>query len=234
MAACQKSEERSCFKTTGEESELVVSIDEMSDSILLFDNLIYTIVPSEERKIVLQGGRNLLPHIGLEVNEGKWTIQNNNKCNFIRSFKHKISATIYLPKLSYIYYEGSASLTINDTLHADNLEVRIRDGAGSVNLMLQANRVDCVVTYGFADFSLAGKVNLANLTCQTNSTCDTRNLEVNDRLTVSSLTQGNMLVNADQAKLTARIFRDGNIFYTGVPSELNVQKEGQGVVEHLP
>ncbi len=233
LFSCKKAENRACLKGAGEESERIVSTDKKIDSLYLFDNLYYTLVQGNETKVELSGGENLLLHIDVEFSNGKLTILDKNKCNFLRSYKNKIRAKIYVDSIRYIQYEGGKELKSLDTLRSNELRLMIRDGAGSTDLTLLNGYTSATVTNGFGDFILRGKVNSAHLHCSTNSFCDTRSLKVLNNLIVKSNTVGKMLVNASGTKLSAIIYQKGNIEYIGIPSTISLETYGEGKLVDL-
>lgn len=226
--SCKKAEDRTCFKGTGDESERIIYTQEDVDTLFLYDDIYYTLEQSNETKVVLTGGENLLSHIDVEIQNGKLTMTNNNKCRFLRSYKNKIYATVFVDSVKYIHYEGVKEMKSKDTLFSNELRVYIRDGAGSTDLTLVNGYTSVTVTHGFGDFTLRGKSLYANLYCNTNSYCDTRSFQVANDLIVKSNTVGKMLINANNSKLFATIMESGNIEYVGIPFSTTLERNGKG------
>lgn len=233
LFSCKKAEDRSCFKSNGEEGERIVSTDMDIDTLYLYDDLYYTLEQGPELKVVLTGGENLLSHIDVDFQNGRLTVRNNNKCNFLRSYKNKIYAKIYVDSISYIHYEGSKELKSVDTLYSNELRLMIRDGAGSTDLTLKNGYTSATVTHGYGDFTLRGNTLFGHLHCNTNSFCDTRSFKVDKKLFVRSNTVGKMLVNANTAYFNATINQSGNIEYIGVPVSKWLQVYGNGQLVNL-
>lgn len=231
--SCEKAEDRVCFKSTGDHSERTINTLENIDSLNLYDDIYYTLQQSNETKVVLTGGKNLLAHIDVDFNNGNLTINNNNKCKFLRSYKNKIRAKIYVDSITYIYYEGAKELISKDTLRSKELRLLIRDGAGSTDLTLINGYTSATVTNGFGDFTLKGKTLYGFLSCSSNSYCDTRSFLVNNELVVKSNTVGKMLVNVNQSKLFATIHKSGNIEYVGDPTSIVLTNNGEGYLVDL-
>jgi len=232
--SCKKAEERACLKSTGEETTIEYSIGASFDTLYLFDNIEYTIVQSETSKIILTGGQNLIHHVGWNVQQQRLTVQNDNNCNFLRSFKQKINVEIHAPEIRYIYFEGSERLNNRDTLRSSELRIVIRDGAGPVDFNVDAGYLAATITNGFGDFTLSGKANIAFASCRGNSFCDTRNLTVSNKIIVSSNTVGDILVNTENANLKVDIFSRGSVLYTGEPVSIEKHIIGTGELKKLP
>mgnify|MGYP002279135623 CR=1 FL=1 len=228
LVQCKKPAERTCFKGKGEASTRTVQLNAKNDSLRLFDDLDYTIVPDSSNRIVLIGGAHLLQHVQIEESDKQLTITNNNKCGFLRDLSSRIKVELHIESPPYIYYEGSEGLTNQDTLKSGELRLVIRDGAGDVELTVQNSYMSALVTHGFGNYTLKGQTIQAYFNNKTNSFGDTRDLEVSSQILVKSQTQGNMVVNADGAQLQAEIYERGNIMYTGTPFSVDLTKEGAG------
>ncbi len=228
VSSCKKAEDRSCFKSKGKEISREISVDQDIDSLKLYDNLFYTLIQGDEAKIVLSGGENLLSHIEILADDGTLSIRNNNKCNFLRSYKNKIHALIYVDSIRFIYYEGAKELKSEGTLSSNELRLVITDGAGDVDLTLKNGYTSAVVTHGFGNFTLRGETLTAFLSCNTNSYCDTRSFITTGALFVNSNTVGNMRINANTDYLEATIQQRGNVEYIGDPNTKIVKGEGKG------
>jgi len=226
-AACKKPENRRCWKTAGEETELTIAIEPFN-KLFLKEHVEFVLVQDTVEKVVLTGGKNLLNFISISVADQTLEIGNDNKCPFFRSYDKKVKAEIHFKSIENIHYEGSESLTNKGKLNFSWLTVLIRDGAGPVNLNFDALVVIATISHGWGDFTFTGNVNYANLNVWSNGFCNTYGLNVKDSITVVSSTQGPVHINADQVKLKAETNGSGNIYYRGVPSSMSFNKYGLG------
>lgn len=225
--SCKKAEDRSCFKFVGDEVTKTIELQQI-DSLYLYDNIIYTLIPDTTNYVELKGGENLLNYIECLNNDKKLEVRNNNKCNFLRSYKKKVTAYIHVKEVKYIHFEGAEKLTNEDTLVSGELRLFIRDGAGPVDLTVVNGYMSAAITHGWGDFTLRGMTQTAFLNCNTNSYCNTTDFKVESDLNVYSNTGGNMVINANGANLSATIKRDGDILYSGVPNSINIEDTGEG------
>lgn len=226
--SCKKAEDRRCFKSIGEDAVLELFYEQNVDSLYLYDDMFYTLIPSDEERIEVLGGKNLISHIYVSSGAGKITIKNENKCNFLRSLDTKIEVRIYLKDIRYIEYHGSSELKNIDTLHSSELRLFMVDGAGEVDLTVENGYMSAVSTYGYGDFTLRGSALTAFFNCQNNTYCDTRGFSAIENLKVVSHSAANMVVNADNVVFEAEIKARGNIKYVGTPSSIDYRKNGSG------
>lgn len=233
LFGCQKPEERSCFKSIGELSSYD-TIFSSFDTLRLYDDIEYSLVPDTIFRIEVEGGKNLINHVSLELENNSLIVMNKNKCNFLRKLNEKIKVTIHVQDVNYIHYEGSEELISSDTLHSSELRFFIRDGVGDVDLTVNNGYTSGVVSHGWGSFILRGKTLYAYLNCNTNSYCDASALAVEYDLRVNSNTQGDMYVNADGTNyFQALINQKGNIFYEGTPGLTSFDINHEGDIIHL-
>jgi len=217
LIGCRKPEYRTCAKSAGAEATLEIPLDTFN-RIYLHPHIVYELVQDSLNKLSIKGGKNLIQHIRATISDGQLKITNENKCNFLRSYKKKVHVQIHFTSLINIHFEGSEPLTNRGKLKFDWLTFLIRDGAGSVNLNFDAQQVYANISHGWGDFTFSGKVQYANLNIRSNGFCDLLGMSVQDSITVISNTQGDVKVKAQGIKLKVQTLSDGDVYYKGLPS----------------
>lgn len=228
LFSCKKPENRSCFKSIGTIVSKEIYLNEF-DKLILNEHLTYTIIQDSANKVVLTGGKNLLNHVELNLNENQLLeIKNKNKCNFLRNYKKKINVEIHLKSLVNIEFIGTDSLKNLGELHVDYFTLVVKDGAGSVKLNVNAKYVNAIVTGGFGDFTLTGKSDAAKLIVNGNGYCNTKDLQIKDSLIVISNSAAPIWINASNTLFKCQIKNNGDIFYKGSPSKIEFINLGKG------
>lgn len=227
LFSCKKAEDRTCWKSAGDETKLEVSLESF-DKLFLREHIVYELVQDSLNKLVITGGENLVKHIKYSVTDGLLEIKNDNRCNFFRSYKKKIKVEIHFTDIFNIHFEGTEPLTNVDTLKFNYLTFLIRDGSGSVNLKFNSIVIFTTISHGYGDFTFSGKTNYANFNVRSNGYCDAYGLEVADSLVAINNSQGDIKINANGSILKAETDLDGNIYYKGVPSSIKFNQYGKG------
>ncbi len=227
VKSCKKAEDRECLKSTGHVVTQEFGIPSFT-KLDLNEKIEFCLVQDSVFKVVLNGGENLLNDVKISVSNDRLTITNENKCNFLRSYKKVIKAEIHFVDLTEIKYRGTEILTNLDTLNLPWLTLEILNSSGSINLNLNSKMIYASASGGYGDFNLSGTTDYANLFIDNNGFCNTYNLSVKDSVKVVSNTMGNMMVNSNNTILKADIKNGGNIFYKGVPSNIVLNKKGKG------
>lgn len=226
FSTCKKSSVLDCFNNTGkiEKTERPVSY---FHTIRLNDNVNLHLVQSNQDKLVLEAGTNLMRKIVTEVSEDSvLTISNENSCNWVRSYNKPINVYLNVKYLRYIEYRSVGNITNTDTLRLDSLQIDIFEGAGEIKLTLRTYVCAVNLHYGTADVILNGK-GVANIFYLLGAgKIDAREFEA-DHVYLRNWSSNDMFVWADKF-LSAEIKGLGNVYYKGKPGiESSLLGEGE-------
>ncbi|HLP55967.1 MAG TPA: DUF2807 domain-containing protein [Fluviicola sp.] len=227
FTACKKPENRKCFKSTGEDTELEIPLNEF-DRLKLHPHLAYVLIQDSTDKVVIKGGKNVVNLVECNVADKLLEITNKNKCNFLRNAKRELLVEIHFTNIINIHYEGSEYLKSVGTLKLDYFTLMVRDGAGPVDLTLNSKVIDADISHGWGDYTFHGTVEKARISARSNGFCDVYDLNITDSVYVASETPGHIRVRAEGIPLYGYIKTSGNIYYKGNPSVIHVVETGSG------
>ena len=227
LAACKKAEERSCFKSAGDEVSIEVPLQDFG-RLFLGPHLKFRLIQGQESKLVITGGENLVNHVSSHMEGDQLFITNENKCNFLRSYKKEISVDIYYENIYVINFEGTKELKTVNPINAAYFTLVIEDGAGACNLDLNTDQLHVVVTNGWGNFNLSGVTNYAKLDIRGDGFGEMYDLSVADSMNVLMSTSNVLKINADQIPLRVQSYGVGDVWYKGTPSTIQFNKYGEG------
>lgn len=227
LAACKKAEERTCFKSAGKEVTLEVPLQDFG-RLFLGPHMKFRLIQGQENKLVITGGENLVNHVATKMDGDQLFITNENKCNFLRSYKKEISVDIYYKNVYVINFEGTKELTTVNQINAPYFTLVIEDGAGACNLDLNTGQLHVVVTNGWGNFNLSGVTDYAKLDIRGDGFGNLYDLEVADSINVLMNTSNNVKIKADQIPLRVQTYGVGDVWYKGTPSSIQFNKYGEG------
>jgi hypothetical protein len=226
FTGCEKTPVLDCFVSTGEIVKEERQIGQFQ-TLVLKDNLNLILRQSNTNRLVVEGGSNLLRKIVTDVeNDSVLIIRNDNQCNWVRSFDKPINVYLDFNRLDLIEYRSIGDVTNVDTLRLDSLSVDVREGAGKIELILKTPLVYCNLHYGTADIVLKGIADLSYVFGDGFGRIDNRNLMVS-QIYVNNKSSNDMFLNAN-LRLEATIENIGNIYYSGNPQEIQLQRIGSG------
>ena len=228
--SCKKSEDRSCYKSFGELTEVEYSIDSVQE-FKLYKKIKYNFYQDTSRKIVVRTGKNMQKFIEVKTQQYITTINNYNHCNFLRDNDKKVEVDIHYPHYNTIYAEPSDSIIFIDTLKGEYTNIHLRDGGGTLKLNVNMNQIQVGISYGAGNFIIGGQANYAHLSIQNLAYGDALNLKTNE-LSIYHNSNNDLLTNFDSSNVKVLFYANGDIRFVGQPLNLSVDGVGEGEVIH--
>lgn len=227
LIACKKSEDRACVKSAGEDAELEHTVDSFN-KLDIGSNFKVILVQDTVEKVIVRGGKNLINFIHLDVTDGKLTIENENKCNFLRSYKHVVEVEIHLINLINVLFKGTKELTCSNQLNLPYLTFEIQEGAGKCKLNLNCYSLFLGSGFGWGNYEVVGQTNYLKVNFRDNGFGDLYGLQVLDSATIISSSSERMKINLDGAEARVETSSYGDIWYIGTPTFLEYFQYGEG------
>ncbi len=226
LLSCEKSPLSDCFNSTGPITTVEREVDNFN-SILLRHNVNLHLRQAGKNKITVKAGSNLMKKIRTEVNEnGQLEIRNDNSCNWVRSFEIPIDVYLDFVKLDSIEYRSVGDLLSEETLFLDTLKLDVLEGAGKIELQLNARIIYCGMPNGTADVVLKGFCQISYLYTTGLGRIDNRGLH-SKYVYVNNKSSNDVYLQAT-VELGATIENIGNIYYSGNPPVINLNQIGTG------
>ncbi|MEQ8623726.1 MAG: head GIN domain-containing protein [Vicingaceae bacterium] len=214
IISCKKENLGDCFKSTGEivlEQRQIPSFEslELHDRINLFVSF------GTEISLTIEAGENLLEHIETEVKNNILIIKNNNRCNWVRSFKKEMNVYLTAPSIKGINHFGSGELRFRDTLTRERFTFNMYEASGDGYLLLNTQQAELKTHTGTGTITAKGKVDYLVAFVGGNGFVDASAVEGKRGLAVAVNT-GYIRINVSE-ELEATISGTGNIEYYGNP-----------------
>ncbi|MDN5212093.1 head GIN domain-containing protein [Fulvivirgaceae bacterium BMA12] len=224
LHGCDSPDAFDCAKKAGDVVEEEIIIEEFN-RIFIYDNIELHIASGAPQKVMISGGKNLIPSVNFDLVEKDLTITNGNSCNWTRSYD-PITVTITTNQLIEIESGGYGLVKSMNTLNFDELTLESKDGSGDFevsvavnNLIIKNNSItnmrvsgncdDLFVGHWFND----GRFNGSDLKVKT--------------VFVNQNGVNDIFIYAVE-KITGRLTSRGNVFYFGNPDVVDVAVSGTG------
>lgn len=224
--SCKKAENRACIKSIGDESVQERVLEDFS-LLDLGPHLKYTLVQDTVNKVIINGGKNLLNFISTDVSDGLLSIQNKNKCNFLRNLNEVVNVEVHFKEVINIYSESTEEVYCS-SLNTDYLTLALRDGIGQLNVNVNVINLNVVVAHGWGNFKLSGSANYAKFDVRSNGFGDAYGLNVQDSIHAISNSSEVFRINSANCLLKSQTKNFGDIWYKGVPTEIEHLSTGVG------
>lgn len=224
LNACVK--ESACIKPTGKQVIETRVISNEITHITLKDKLNLVLRQDSIASLTIEGGENLLKYVRARQKGTELELKNDNKCNFLRSYKEEITIYLSLPNIKYINYTGFGNITNIGELKLNEFTFETRNGTGSINLTVDAQKISVLQHTGPADFTLNGKSKFIYLFSGGSGWLSCKNL-ISENTHVNHDGTGNVILTATNS-LLIELTSIGNIEYYGSPSVTISQHTGRG------
>jgi len=228
LSSCKKAENRPCFKSSGDLSELEISIDSVQ-KFELYGGVVYNFYQDTLRKIVIKGGENVIGFIDVKQNAYVTSVNNLNSCNFLRDYDNKITVDIHYPHYKSIYAEPTEPMRFIDTLRGDDTKIELRNGGESLDLTVDIKSLKLEVTFGAGSINVNGKSNYLKLVTQNLGRINALGVSSVDMFIFQNSTT-DMPVNLQNSNVKVHFSGNGDVRYIGVPYVLDVSGEGDGEI----
>lgn len=226
LVACKKPEERRCWKSFGDPINRVVSIDSVK-KMKLYSGLTYVMHQSNDLKIEIMGGANMVNLVDIKSENEILEISNLSACNFLRDFDKKVTVHIYYPEFSDVYAEVSDSLIFADTIRGNRLKLEMREAGGVAVMRTDLNNLNLTVSAGNGHYVATGYAKYAAFKTQGQSFANCLGLR-SDFLYAYQNSRGQLKVDLDNVEANIVIDGAGDLIYSGEPSELSLIQNGAG------
>jgi hypothetical protein len=223
--SCNKEKDFDCFKSTGPIQKETRSVNTFTKINLLGHiNLIF--VESAEQKIEIEAGKHLIPKISTKVLGDSLILENNNYCDWVRSYKKPVTVYIYGNPNMTLYNNGFG--TVGGKVTGEYFKIKSWSNE-TMNLEMDVQFL-WLETFKLGNTFLRG--NIQSMQGFRHMTGIVNMKEVNScpDLIFHDHGQGLSFIKADSA-LTLRIFDTGSVEIYGKPTDIKeVSLQGSGKV----
>lgn len=230
LNSCRKEQLDDCFTAAGKDGTETRTVGDFN-KILVDDKIELRLIQDSANhgKIVIRGGSNLFEGITTEISKGQLEIDNQNICNFVRSYKKKIEVEVYFKSIDRLEVATAATVTSEDTLKLPFLNI-LHHSMGDINLTLQSEEI-FIQSLNGAGTIIKGDVGIIKSSIEGISFLDTRECNAGN-VFVDTHSPLDCFINARDI-IFVKIYNSGNIFYLSEPSSLKEVNEKTGEGELL-
>jgi hypothetical protein len=225
LSSCEKENMFDLFKSTG---DIVTEKRELNNfsGIDLFDKINLFLVQDTINYLTIEAGENLMKSIDTKVENGILKLENNNRCNFVRSYNKKINITVHYFNLRNINYFGAGTIKTVNQMESTFFELAQYDGSGNSEFLLQVDTVRWISHTGPGNCVFNGNCKNAYFYASGQSILHAENL-IGLNTSVNSAGSGDFYIHAENS-INAEIYSIGNVYYNGNPFSTNRSGKGRG------
>jgi hypothetical protein len=229
FTSCNKDHLFDWTKSTG---KIVTELRPSGDfqSLYLEDDVDVVVYTDTTTFVRATAGQNILDGIITEVIDGTLHIRNENRANWVRSFKNSYTVEIGMSQPLSILYYGSGKLTLEDTIRTNDFTFDCWNGSGTIKLLLNTQTSHLNIHIGRCDITATGRSQVCYFYQNDTGIITASNLQT-DFCYLRNSGTGNCYVNVTK-ELGVEIQHTGNVYYRGTPYKIDQQITGSGKLYH--
>ena len=209
-----------CWNAYGDEITSEVSLEKSYDSIFIGKGLEVQLTQDSSNFVEVISGSKIYENIVVSETENTLRIENENKCNFMRSYDKKTIVNIHQKTFDYLYLNTEKDLTCTDTIRGERLLIYQEHGGGEMDIKVNCNYLKIVSYNGSGNFIASGVSDVTEIITRVGAYGDARNL-ISESMHVTNFSKDDLLLNFEGANVSVAIHGTGNIIYSGTPNSLN-------------
>ena len=226
MLSCKRESMCDCVKSAGKENAIYHDVKDFN-CIFIRDKMDLHLTQGPNFEVRVEAGANLQRLIKVELEGETLNVFNNNRCNWVRGYKHKINIYITAPYFKYLKNGGLGTISSTGTIVQDEISLRA-ENSGDFHLDVNTDRVVCSA-HGNGDTYLTGVTKRLESDYTGTNYLYAYGLEVKDYIYLHSVSIGNAQVSAPENGLMDIVIdRTGNIYYKGNPATINLTRNNKG------
>jgi hypothetical protein len=229
FTTCKKDHLLDCLTSTGR----TVTVNRQTglfSRINMKDNVDVIIYTDTIPFIRVTAGEHLIDGIITELAGNTLYVRNENKCNWVRTFKNKYTVVLGMIRPEKVDCYGSGNFTCADTIRSDVFTFDSWNASGSANFLFNCGTTHINNNTGRMDYLAKGFSGVSFIYLNDTGIMDASGLETGYTYCRNSST-GEMKVYVTK-ELGVEIRYTGNIFYTGNPYRIDQQITGTGELIH--
>jgi len=225
LASCQRDQWDDCVTSTGATQVEERAVPVFS-SIEIEDRIDLVLEARATGSVAVEGGANLIGQAITEVKDGTLHIRNAMRCQWVRSFKPRITVHAPVEGICRITLRGTGNISCTDTLRCTTLLMEQWGAEGSAELKVDVDRLDIALHTGAGDAQVTGDCDEAGLYSGIMAPID-----------ASGLRAGTVRVNNSSVadircwavnELDAQVRSVGDVYYRGDPGNVSSAITGSG------
>lgn len=230
LLGCSKENRWDCFTSLGSIKSEFREVGEFH-SIYISDRIDLEYRRSEDYRVEVIFGENILKHIKTDVSDGALTISNDARCNWVRDLSEHPLVRISAPSFDYFENRSTGDITFIDTLETVAFKYEQWESNGVAKLKVKNQETELVMHVGYCEIEIEGITELAQLYSAAVGKLKASKLQSPVTLANNAAIQEMRLFASEY--LFAAINSSGDILYDGDPELIETDIVGSGSVSPL-
>ncbi len=226
LTSCNKSSP-DCFKKAGADSNIERVMTPFK-VVQLETNIEVTLVKGAEYKVQIFGGTNLLEKVTTSVESGTLMIDNDNGCNFVRGYDHKLKVTVTAPEYDKVITNSVGSIITNADFQQDTMFFSSEGG----DMIINGNYTELKSSsHGNGNVYFKGTTSKMYVYMNGTNYLYAEEGTITNYIFIESVSLADAYITAPtNGTFEYHLWKTGNVYYKGDPASVNGKSEKGGIV----
>ncbi|MDZ4664607.1 MAG: DUF2807 domain-containing protein [Bacteroidota bacterium] len=225
FTSCNKSSP-DCFKKAGKDSSIERIVTPFK-VVLLETNIEVTLIKGIDYKVEIFGGSNLLKKITTSVDSGTLVIDNDNGCNFVRGYDHKLKVIVTAPEYDKVITNSVGSIITNSDFVQDTMFFSSEGGDMIINGTYAHLSTS---SHGNGNVYFKGATNKMYVYMNGTNYLYAEEGTISNYIFIESVSLADAYITAPtNGTFEYHIWKTGNIYYKGTPVSVDGKSEKAGI-----
>ena len=226
LASCGKDQWDDCITSTGAVRQEERTVEGFH-TVVLTDRVDLVLEHRAGNSVGVETGLNLIGQVGTEVRDSVLHVSNNNRCNWVRSFKPRIIVKVPIDAVRKLELSGTGNVSATDTIRRNSFFILQHGAEGSVVLPVAVDELIVSLHTGSGDVTVTGRCNAnAYLFSGIMSPIDASGMRCWN-MNVNNSGVSDIRCEAD-GHLDVGINGIGDVYYGGSPNGITTNGTGSG------
>ena len=219
LFSCNKTNE--CFKRPGEIDSIQYEVSDFKE-IDIYNKFNVYLKQDTVNKVIIKGNKNIISSITTEVSDSILTIEDNNICNFTRTYDIQRDIYIHTKDLQIVFIYGPSQIFTIDTLKFEKLIFVVFGKVSYFDITAEAKHLFIEFWNCTGDYLIHGQGKYLHILNHGNSYIWAYDFE-SKLCIIEQRSTGSIQVSATE-QIIADIHSIGNIYYKGDLWKLTIKE----------
>ena len=145
-------------------------------------------------------------------------------------YDQDLRSQFHFSSIKELHVSNSDAIQTQQQWFANDLLIFLKEGVGTVDLNITAQKVTVRNNYGWQTLKLSGTVGSLFVDLDGSSSLQAASLLATDSISFRSISPRACYISADQLLVKAQLYGAGNLYYHGQPSQILKTEYGTGRV----
>lgn len=201
-------------------------------NLKITDNINLTLQNGDNYEIEITAGENIIPMLGININNNTLILSNNSTCPMLKDPWKKIEITLTVPTIDTIFVENHGALSSTSPFIEEDLYLNIYDTPANINLNVACEFLKIENLSGTAQVKISGETKAVECFHSGYGPIDLTQL-TSKYMYINMQSSNDSYIRASEVYFYAALNGIGDVYYYNNPQKLDLTTGNTGKLIQL-